>query len=106
MTKMNHEAEQSEAPLKPAMENQPATAALAPSCGLNASFLAKLDAEILEDEAAAITAKDGGEWSRYQWLTGHRIGLVRSRHWFKETQSNAQSQDSAKQARPLPTIDK
>ena len=41
-TKMSHAAEQSEAPRKPAMENQPADAALAPSCGSAATTAEKV----------------------------------------------------------------
>lgn len=61
----------------------------APSNSWAASLLAKLDAEILEVEAATISARENDEWPRYHRLCGQRVGLVQAKHWLKETQPNA-----------------
>ena len=70
-------------------EAQPGS--LQPDCWA-ASFLAKLDEELLEVEGAMISARDNAEWTRFHTLAGQRIGLCQAKRFLKETQPNDQAE--------------
>ena len=64
---------------------------LQPDCWA-ASFLAKLDAELLKVVKAQERFKYAERWTEYHRLTGERLGLIQAKRWLKETQPNAKAQ--------------
>jgi len=72
---------------------QTTSPALAPVSGWAAPFLAKLDEELAEVEAAMIHAREDGQWMRHATLSGQRIGLCQAKHFLSETQPNEKLRD-------------
>jgi len=54
--------------------------------GFAAALIEWLKAEMDEDELAKINARDHGEWSRYNFLEGHRSALLHVIHHIRAEQ--------------------